>query len=132
MLLFAALLSAGVLAGQDTQSPCADAGGHLETVACYGEWREQAETEQRTILARINQRLDRLPAEGGVDPREAKLALSDAQTHWTAFVAADCGAGEALFGEGNAFALDSLDCEISHFQDRNRQLTDFEARYFGT
>jgi uncharacterized protein YecT (DUF1311 family) len=131
MLLFAALLSAGVIAGQEP-SPCQDAGGHLETVACYGEWREQAEAEQRTILSRINRRLDGLAAENGVDPREAKRSLADAQTHWTAFVAADCGAGEALFGDGNAFALDSLDCEISHFQDRSRQLTDFEARYFGT
>jgi uncharacterized protein YecT (DUF1311 family) len=131
MLLFAVLLSAGTIAGQEPPNICENAGGHLETVACYGEWREQAETEQRAILSRINQRLDRLPADGGVDPREAKLSLSDAQTHWVAFVAADCGAGEALFGDGNAFALDSLDCEISHYQDRNRQLTDFEARYLG-
>lgn len=132
MLLFAALLSASAIAGQEPEINCENAGGHLETVACYGEWREQAEAEQRAILSRINQRLDRLPAEGGVDPREAKQSLSSAQTHWAAFVAADCGAGEALFGDGNAFALDSLDCEIGHYQDRNRQLTEFEDRYLGT
>ncbi|MFC7378814.1 lysozyme inhibitor LprI family protein [Brevundimonas sp. GCM10030266] len=130
-MLFAVLLSVVAVAGQEPPRDCARPSGHLETVACYGERREQVEADQRAVLSRINQWLDRLPAEGGVNPQQAKQSLDQAQTHWAAFVAADCRAGEALFGEGNAFALDSLDCEITHYQDRNRQLAAFEARYGG-
>lgn len=130
-MLFAVLMSVVAVAGQEPPRDCARPNGHLETVACYGERREQVEAEQRAILARIDHRLAGLPAEGGVDPQQAKRSLDQAQTHWAAFVAADCRAGEALFGDGNAFALDSLDCEISHYQDRNRQLAAFEARYGG-
>ncbi|MDQ8029241.1 MAG: lysozyme inhibitor LprI family protein [Brevundimonas sp.] len=131
MWLFAVLLSAGAVAGQEPPRDCARADGHLETVACYGEWRAQVEAEQQAILSRIDARLDQRPAEGGVDPQQAKQSLAQAQTHWAAFVAADCRAGEALFGAGNAFALDSLDCEIAHYQARNRQLEAFETRYGG-
>jgi uncharacterized protein YecT (DUF1311 family) len=129
MWLFAVLLSAGTVAGQEPPRDCTRPDGHLETVACYGERRAQVEADQGVILSRIDQRLAGVSTEGGVDPQQAKQSLDQAQTHWTAFVAADCRAGEALFGEGNAFALDSLDCEIAHYEDRNRQLVAFEARY---
>ena len=130
-MLSAALLSVLAVAGQEPPRDCARPNGHLETVACYGERREQVEADQRVILSRINARLDQLPAGGGVNPQQAKQSLGRAQALWTEFVAADCRTGEALFGEGNAFALDSLDCEIAHFEDRNRQLAAFEARYGG-
>lgn len=130
-MLFAVLLSVAAVAGQEPPRDCARPNGHLETVACYGERREQVEAEQRAILSRIDHWLDGAPAEGGVNPQQAKQSLDRAQARWAEFVAADCGAGEALFGEGNAFALDSLDCEITHYQDRNRQLAAFEARYGG-
>lgn len=126
MLLLAVLLTLGA---QDPLDACADVGGHLETVACYGEARERIEAEQGTILARINRSLDGLTTEYGAEPETAKRSLADAQTRWKAFVDADCAVGEALFGDGNAFALDALDCEIAHFEDRNRQLLALEARY---
>lgn len=126
MLLFAVLLT---LSAQDPLDACADIGGNLETVTCYGEAREQIEAEQGTILARINRSLDGLTTEYGAEPETAKRSLADAQTRWEAFVDADCAVGEALFGDGNAFALDALDCEIAHFEDRNRQLLALEARY---
>ncbi|HWW12766.1 MAG TPA: lysozyme inhibitor LprI family protein [Brevundimonas sp.] len=131
MPLLAVLLSVGVLAVQDPQGACADVGGQLEMTGCYADVRDRAKAEQGVILARINRALDALPAENDVEPREAKLAFNEAQTHWSAFAIADCGAGEALFGDGGAFALDSLDCEITHLEARNRQLLDFESRYLG-
>ncbi|WP_291838226.1 lysozyme inhibitor LprI family protein [Brevundimonas sp.] len=131
MPLLAILLSVGVFAVQDPQDACADVGGQLEMTSCYADVRDRAKAEQGVILSRINRALDALPADHGVEPREAKRAFSEAQSHWNAFATADCGAGEALFGDGGAFALDSLDCEITHLEDRNRQLRDFESRYLG-
>lgn len=132
MLLMAVLLSAGALAGQDADLDCENIGGLLETVECYGQWRDEAKTEQRAILTRIDQALARLSHEHGTEPQKARQALTDAQGFWTSFVETDCGAGEALFGEGNAFALDALDCEINHIEARNQQLLIFEERYIGT
>ena len=132
MLLLAVLLSVGALAGQDADLDCENIGGLLETVECYGQWRDRAQAEQQAILSRIDQALARLSPEHGTEPQIARQALTEAQGLWTSFVEADCAAGEALFGEGNAFALDALDCEITHIEARNQQLVIFEEKYIGT
>lgn len=132
MLLIAMLLSAGVLAGQEADPDCANPSGLLETVECYGQWRDRARAEQQAILSRIDQGLMRQSPEHGTEPAKARQSLTQAQASWGAFVEADCEAGEALFGEGNAFALDALDCEITHIEARNQQLLSFEEKYIGT
>lgn len=131
MLVMAMVLSAAILAGQDADRDCANPNGLLETVECYDRRREQAQAEQQIILRRIDQALARLSPEHGAEPQKAKALLTDAQALWTSFVEADCEAGEALFGDGNAFALDALDCEIRHIEARNQSLLTFEERYLG-
>lgn len=129
MLLLPALLSIGILAGQDSDPSCSEPVGLLETVECYGLRRDDAEDRQQAILSRIDRALSGLTPERGIEPARARQSLDRAQASWAAFVEADCAAGEALFGEGNAFALDALDCEISHIETRNGQLQALEEKY---
>lgn len=132
MSLVAVLLSVGVLASQEVEPDCANPNGLLETVECYDQRRDQAQAVQQVILARIDQALSGLSPEHGAEPQKARASLTEAQALWTAFVEADCEAGEALFGDGNAFALDALDCQITHIEARSRSLLAFEERYLGT
>lgn len=132
MLMMAIVLSASVLAGQDADRDCARPDGLLETVECYDQRRDQAQSEQRRILARIDQTLARRSPEHGAEPQTARASLNEAQALWSSFVEADCAAGEALFGDGNAFALDALDCEITHIEARTQSLLTFEEKYLGT
>ena len=132
MLVMAMVLSASIFSGQDAGRDCARPNGLLETVECYDQRRDQAQSEQQLIFARIDQALARLSPQHGSEPQKARASLSEAQALWTAFVEADCEAGEALFGDGNAFALDALDCKIAHIEARNRSLLAFEERYLGT
>ena len=132
MLLIAMLLSAGVLAGQDADPDCANPSGLLETVECYGQWRDRALAAQQAMLSRIDQALGMLSPKNGTEPAKARQFLTEAQASWGDFVEADCAAGEVLFGAGNAFALDALDCEITHIEARNQQLLSFEEKYIGT
>lgn len=131
-MLMMAIVLASVLAGQDADRDCARPDGLLETVECYDQRREQAQAEQQLILARIDQALARSSAEHGAEPQRARASLTEAQALWSSFVEADCAAGEALFGDGNAFALEALDCEITHIEARNRSLLAFEEKYLGT
>ena len=129
LFAFAIALSAVPQDSSDLQVCLEDPPGLVGTTVCYGDHLERAKAAQEALLARIHRKLDLLPADGGVNPAEARRALGEAQRSWTAFVDADCTAGEALFGEGNAFNLARLGCEIDHVEARTAQLLVFEDSY---
>lgn len=129
-MLPAIVLVLGAIIGQTPpQDPCADPDGQLGIAMCYGARRDQVEAEQNLILTRIYRALETATTEYGAKPADARQALDLAQTHWQAFAGEDCAVREAMFGNGNAFALDALDCEIAHFEDRNAQLRELESLY---
>ena len=131
MLLFVLAISLwGAPQDQPSFQAClADDPGTVGTTVCYGDDLERKKTEHYAVLARIDRKLEVLPAEGAVRPDEARRALGEAQRLWTAFVDADCTAGQALFGEGNAFALARLACEAEHVEARTVELVTFEDTY---
>lgn len=130
MLLLAVLMSLSATEpGQTDLGAClSENGGMLGSTICYGDDLERKRAEQQAILLRIDQKLQALPADG-VRPDEARRELAEAQRHWSEFVDADCMAGEALFGEGNAFNLSRLACDAEHVQTRTAQLLAFEETY---
>lgn len=61
--------------------------------------------------------------------RNARLALTQAQQHWTAFRDADCESAYAFHSDGSGRNSARLDCLADHISTRGQQLRDhFEIR----
>ncbi len=98
---------------------------------CMVDHREALKAAQARIAARIGNALEgKGPA--GTDYPRAAASFAEAQRHWTAFVEADCGIIDDVFGYGTAQGLAGEDCVIAHYQRRNEELRDLEKAYFSS
>ena len=88
---------------------------------CYARYIESLKDEQAQLLTRIRTALQRTGPEGSDYPAAA-LALERGQTHWLAYVAADCDVISDVFGSGTALGLAGGSCEFAHYEERNRVL----------
>ena len=100
----------------------------LDQAYCMGEELRDLKTAQERLVARIHELL-RGKGPELTDYASAAGNLDEAQQHWRAFIVADCAVGENVFGAGSAFALDSANCEINHYQHRNDELEAFKKDY---
>jgi hypothetical protein len=97
---------------------------------CMVDHREALKAAQVRLVARIGKALEgKGPA--GTDYPRAAASFSEAQRHWTAFVDADCGIVDDVFGYGTAQGLAGEDCVIAHYQRRNEELRELETNYLG-
>lgn len=134
MLLLAFLVSMAAAPQDepDLQACLTEDSGMLGMLQCYDDDLGRQRAALAAVLARIDSKLERWPATLGVRPAEARRALNQAQALWAESADADCLAGEALFGEGNAFALDRLECDSRHVEARIAELLAFEQAYLWT
>ncbi|WP_043979680.1 lysozyme inhibitor LprI family protein [Novosphingobium sp. P6W] len=112
----------------------ADAEGEGTTFGwghCMVDHREALKTAQARIAARIVKALEGKGPAGTNYPRAA-ASFAEAQRHWMAFVDADCGIIDDVFGYGTAQGLAGEDCVIEHYQRRNDQLRELEKSYFSS
>lgn len=134
-MLLLAILASLATAPQDEpnlQACLTENSGMLGTLQCNDEDLGRQRAALAAVLARIDGKLERWPATLGVRPDQARRALNQAQALWAESADQDCLAGEALFGEGNAFALDRLDCDRRHIEARIAELLAFEQAYLWT
>lgn len=110
----------------------AEANGEGSTLGwghCMVEHRQALEAAQGALVARIGKALAGKGPEG-TDYKAAAAQFSQAQQHWSAFVAADCGIVDNVFGDGTAQGLAGEECVIARYVARNEQLRALEADYF--
>jgi uncharacterized protein YecT (DUF1311 family) len=98
---------------------------------CMVDHREALKTAQARITSRIAKALEGKGPAGSDYPRAA-ASFAEAQRHWMAFVDADCGIIDDVFGYGTAQGLAGENCVIEHYQRRNEQLRELEKSYFSS
>ena len=100
---------------------CQKSQGRTGYIVCAGVQLRDLEREMTVLYSKILRSFNR-PQVDGVDFEAAKKALAESQSSWMRYANADCALGEALFGRGNAGAPVAMDCQVSHFKSRIRQL----------
>ena len=105
-----------------------EGGTTLADAQCYVRHREALVAAQALLVDRIGAQLSRQGPDG-TDYPGAMSALESAQSHWQAYVRADCDVVADVFGYGTALGLAGEECIIDHYLERNQVLRDLEEGY---
>ena len=103
--------------------------GSVGMYECYGKYSNFLLAQQKTTLSEIRKSLNN-NGPSGTDYKAALSKLDSSQKDWEAYINNDCQLRENVFGEGNAAALDSLDCLIEHYEIRNKHLKFLREQFF--